>query len=201
MPNKKPQFTFDLTGHVKAVLPFASEVETRVGLDHIAIDPGDEPGTAVAVATDSYALAAIEIPIDGDVKERVLIPAAFLNLAAKLGRKDVVIEVDSAGDTVRAVGPNGCQISAPLLDAEYPAWRTLVADRGTDPGSHPWLNAELTGRVQRFVKAAGPHEAVQVTGSLLGPYVVRTGNGAIVAIMPVRMADEIRADVAGVEAA
>ena len=129
-----------------AVLPAASKDSARPILTGVLIEP-EGTGHVRLVATDSYRLVSVPVPVPVELAEPVLVSGssmrqvlAALKPAAAGGRNPVApatfrFDLSESGETWKGSFDNGHGVTAALdtVDGEYPSWRGLV----------PW---DLVGR-------------------------------------------------------
>lgn len=112
---------------LKALTLIAAKGDHRYYLNGVCIDVAVTGATdAVAVATDGHMLIAVPLQLDADVTAaagQYIIPRELIDgLKARKGAF-ATVKLDARSVTINAGGAN---ITAPLIDGQYPEWRRVV---------------------------------------------------------------------------
>jgi DNA polymerase-3 subunit beta len=112
---------------LKALTLIAAKDDRRYYLNGVCIDVAVTGATeAVAVATDGHMLIAVPLQLDADVTAaagQYIIPRELIDgLKARKGAF-ATVKLDARSVTINAGGAN---ITAPLIDGQYPDWRRVV---------------------------------------------------------------------------
>jgi DNA polymerase-3 subunit beta len=112
---------------LKALTLIAAKDDRRFYLNGVCIDVAVTGATeAVAVATDGHMLIAVPLLLDADVTAaagQYIIPRELIDgLKARKGAF-ATVKLDARSVTINAGGAN---ITAPLIDGQFPDWRRVV---------------------------------------------------------------------------
>lgn len=112
---------------LKALTLIAAKGDQRYYLNGVCIDVAVTGATeAVAVATDGHMLIAVPLQLDPDVTAaagQYIIPRELIDgLKARKGAL-ATVKLDARSVTINVGGAN---ITAPLIDGQYPDWRRVV---------------------------------------------------------------------------
>ena len=112
---------------LKALTLIAAKDDRRYYLNGVCIDVAVTGATeAVAVATDGHMLIAVPLQLDADVTAaagQYIIPRELIDgLKARKGAF-ATVKLDARSVTINVGGAN---ITAPLIDGQYPDWRRVV---------------------------------------------------------------------------
>ena len=112
---------------LKALTLIAAKDDRRYYLNGVCIDVAVTGATeAVAVATDGHMLIAVPLLLDADVTAaagQYIIPRELIDgLKARKGAF-ATVKLDARSVTINAGGAN---ITAPLIDGQFPDWRRVV---------------------------------------------------------------------------
>ena len=123
------QFTI-LADTLKALTLIAAKDDRRYYLNGVCIDVAVTGATqAVAVATDGHMLIAVPLLLDADITMlgsaagQYIIPRELIDgLKARKGAF-ATVKLDARSVTINVGGAN---ITAPLIDGQFPDWRRVV---------------------------------------------------------------------------
>ena len=112
---------------LKALTLIAAKDDRRFYLNGVCIDVAVTGATqAVAVATDGHMLIAVPLQLDADVTAaagQYIIPRDLIDgLKARKGAY-ATVKIEGGAVTINAGGAN---MSAALIDGQYPEWRRVV---------------------------------------------------------------------------
>jgi len=112
---------------LKALTLIAAKDDRRYYLNGVCIDVAVTGATeAVAVATDGHMLIAVPLQLDPDVTAaagQYIIPRELIDgLKARKGAF-ATVKLDARSVTINVGGAN---ITAPLIDGQFPDWRRVV---------------------------------------------------------------------------
>lgn len=175
---------------LKALTLIAAKDDSRYYLNGVCIDVAVTGATeAVAVATDGHMLIAVPLQLDPDVTAaagQYIIPRELIDgLKARKGAF-ATVKLDARSVTINVGGAN---ITAPLIDGQFPDWRRVVPRTVTGLASQ--IDADYLHAMKKAHKLLGGSYSPTVahngaeTGDG-GAARVLLAAGAIGVIMPLR---------------
>jgi len=175
---------------LKALTLIAAKDDRRYYLNGVCIDVAVTGATeAVAVATDGHMLIAVPLLLDADVTAaagQYIIPRELIDgLKARKGAF-ATVKLDARSVTINVGGAN---ITAPLIDGQFPEWRRVVPLTVTGLASQ--IDADYLHAMKKAHKLLGGSYSPTVahngaeTGDG-GAARVLLAAGAIGVIMPLR---------------
>lgn len=191
-----------------AVASAASKDMSRLTLTQVLIERHrDDGGRVVAVATDSYRLAAAPIKVDvfagnnpdGTTPFKALVPVAFLTAVKRAaGRSAPTITITVDGDSVATAT---CSVDGLAFEAKglagdkFPNWRGLLPAKYEPSDQLAWFNPSLMADAAKFFTAIGLLDAGNRVSAVavdhLEQSMFTTPNGAIWIQMPIRVTGEV----------
>ena len=175
---------------LKALTLIAAKDDRRYYLNGVCIDVAVTGATeAVAVATDGHMLIAVPLQLDPDVTAaagQYIIPRELIDgLKARKGAF-ATVKLDARSVTINVGGAN---ITAPLIDGQYPDWRRVVPRTVTGLASQ--IDADYLHAMKKAHKLLGgsysptiAHNGAETGDG--GAARVLLAAGAIGVIMPLR---------------
>jgi DNA polymerase-3 subunit beta len=175
---------------LKALTLIAAKDDRRYYLNGVCIDVAVTGATeAVAVATDGHMLIAVPLQLDPDVTAaagQYIIPRELIDgLKARKGAF-ATVKLDARSVTINVGGAN---ITAPLIDGQFPDWRRVVPRTVTGLASQ--IDADYLHAMKKAHKLLGgsysptiAHNGAETGDG--GAARVLLAAGAIGVIMPLR---------------
>jgi len=107
----------------------ASTDETRYNLNGVLLDVLKEPEELAMVSTDGHRMAVSTLPHPGSAKgmRPMIVPRNAVREIQKMARSSEALQLRAGERAVELEAP-GIRLSARLIEAEYPAWKSVIPE-------------------------------------------------------------------------